>query len=125
MSEADDPGHDKPDEPGPVTKEEANRGFRKKSGESQQKFFLRFGDNLKRHLDALGVPVAQPLASHGTTSVYLKGRGFEVRISDHKPERGTQADRPVQRHVLLIKGTGVSVKQVNDLLAEIVARHKK
>jgi hypothetical protein len=127
MSDADGPGHDKSDEPGPVTKEEANRDFRKKSGESQQEFFLRCGGNLKKQLDAMGLPVDDPVASHGTTSVYLKGKGrdLQVRIADHAPKPGRKSETPAREHLLLIKGTGVSAKRLNDLLSEIAARHKR
>jgi hypothetical protein len=108
MSDDDGPGHDEPDEPEPVTKEEANRDFRKKSRESQQEFLLRFGVDLKRHLDAMGLPVDDPVASHGTTSVYLKGRGhdLQVRIADHAPKPGRKSDTPAREHLLLIKGPG-------------------
>ncbi len=123
MSDADDPGHDKPDEPGLVTKEEANRDFRKKSGESRRTFLQRCAENLQTRLKALGLPVTIHQAVK-TNSIYLRHADFEVRIADHDLTRDIQLDRPGgSRYVLAIKGTTVSAQDVTNLLLKIVARH--
>jgi hypothetical protein len=40
------------------------------------------------------------------------------------PQARRKSDTPAREHLLLIKGTGVSAKRVNDLLSEIAARHE-
>ncbi len=121
--DADGPGHDEPDEPGPVTQEEADRDFRRKSGESRRAFLQRCGENVQTRLKALGLPVTINQAVK-TNSVYLKHADFEVRITDHDPKRGTQPNRPAgPRYVLEVKGTTISARDLADLLVKIVARH--
>ena len=111
---------------GPVTKEEANRDFSKKSGESRQQFYLRAAASLKNHLEALGLPVDDPTVSLDTNSVYLKSKEFDIGISDHGPKPSKQFEPSAKPEFrLVIKGTGVSAKRINKLLSDIVARHKE
>jgi hypothetical protein len=108
---------------GPVTSKEVKRDFTRKSGQSQRQFLRRCGENLAGRLKALGLPV-RIIPASGTTSVYLKHADFEVRITDHRPERGTQVERSGgPRYGLLIKGTTAKASDLTDLLTKIAARH--
>ena len=109
-----------------VTKEEA-REFHKKSGESRQDHYVRVGGVVKTHLDEAGLPVKEPLPAAKTSSVYLKGKQFDVRISDgHDAKPKKQTTLPAKpEYQLAIPGSGISAAKVNKLLSEIVAKHKK
>ena len=110
----------------PVTKEEA-RDFHKKSGESLQDLYVRVGESVKEHLDGAGLPVKEPLPAAKTSSVYLKGKQFDVRISDgHDAGPRKQSTPPAKLvYELVVKGSGIGAAKVNKLLTGIVAAHKK
>ena len=76
--------------PKQITKEEARRDFSKEKGASQQDFHVHVGDKVRELLQGMGFPVKEPLPAIETSSVYLKGKKFDVRISDGhdaKPKR--------------------------------------
>ncbi len=109
-----------------LTKEEA-RDFHKKSGESRQDLYVRVGESVKKHLDGAGLPVKEPLPATKTSSVYLKGKQFDVRISDgHDASPKKQSTPPAKPvYELVIEGSGIGAAKVNKLLTDIVAAHKK
>ena len=105
-----------------VTSKDVRRELTRKSGESPGQFLHCCGRNIAERLKAAGLPVT--INPAGTGSVYLKHAEFEVRITDHKPERGTQVERSGgPRYGLLIKGTTASARQLTELLTKIVAKH--
>ncbi len=88
---------------------------------------MRVGGSVKTHLDAAGLPVKEPLPASDTSSVYLHGKAFSVRISDgHDANPKKQSTPPAKpEYQLEIPGTGISAAKVNKLLSEIVEKHKK
>jgi hypothetical protein len=67
----------------------------------------------------------RPTPSLKTESVYLKSKGghFEVRISDHDPQRGTR--RPAGQTVRYnFDASQATPKSVNELLTRIVTNHR-
>lgn len=113
----------------PVDVHELKSDFTPKEGETRQAFHSRYADNLGKKLTALGLPVMKTEATT-TNSVYLKGKEFEIRISDHSIRGGMNQDknqagngqyfiRPSEGR----KGDEAKARELTNLLLAIVKNH--
>jgi hypothetical protein len=117
-----------------ITEEEHRRDYCQ-GKQGFRAYMLRAGSNfaakLKEHGIAVTINQAGQYAKPGKTqshSVYLKGKDFDVRVADHKPEKGTKSGRPGPRYVLPVehedgKNGRIDLADLNKTLTEIVRRH--
>jgi hypothetical protein len=123
-----------------ISEEEAKRDFCQRPKETFRAYMLRGATNFAARLKAAGLPVKVNQAGQykkpgktGSDSVYLKREkmDFDVRIADHKPDKGIKSERPTgPRYFLAVEkdagGRGrISTADLNDTLYKIITRHGK